>query len=181
LAFEKTMSCLWYEQGEQAWQAIPLAPSQMLMGSTLGLDGIAFLEWGKGGGAAVLMVRPPVWVRVNGRPILGGLRVLGHWDEILVNHRRLYFSRETTPTVVSFALAAGERPPTCPICRGPIRAGSQSVQCPGCSRWFHQAEPLEGSPAKPCWTYAPTCRFCSHPTAFTAEAAWRPERGDCDG
>jgi hypothetical protein len=69
----------------------------------------------------------------------------------------------------------GTRTPTCPVCRGPVRDGERAVQCPGCARWFHEIEKTDTRPAKPCWTYAPTCRFCNHPTALTGAAAWRPE------
>ena len=73
------------------------------------------------------------------------------------------------------------RSPTCPLCRGPVRDGDRAVQCPGCGRWFHQTDAAEGKPAKPCWTYAPTCRFCNHPTALGGEHGWRPEMEEANG
>lgn len=169
------MSCLWRELPDRTWQAVTLPCSRPLTGADLGAAGVQLLALaGERGGA--LLVRPGVWVRVNGQPVLGGLCVLGHKDEILLAEMRLIFSVETTPVVVAYRLADGERPPVCPICRGPIRDGMQAVQCPGCGRWFHQLEAAEGRPAKGCWTYAPACRFCSHPTAFGEEVAWRPDR-----
>jgi hypothetical protein len=115
-------------------------------------------------------------VRVNGQAILGGVRVLEHKDEVLLAETRLYFSMETAPVTTAYRLSEDGRPPICPICRGPICDGMRAVQCPGCGRWFHQLDAAGDRLAKSCWTYAPTCRFCSHPTAFDAVAAWRPEK-----
>jgi len=119
-----------------------------------------------------------VVARVNGRPVLGGLRVLEHKDEVTLGPLRLFYSAESTPVVIVFQPPEGARLPTCPLCRGPVRAGDQAVQCPGCGRWFHQTNAADGKPAKNCWTYAPTCRFCNHPTALGGDAGWRPERED---
>jgi hypothetical protein len=162
------MSCVWLEMPGQPWRAVPILATRPLTGEELGVRGVLFCGIGPGG--AVLMSRPGVWVRVNGQPVLGGLRVLEHRDEVLLPGACLFFSLESTPTVSPFRVVEGGRAPTCPICRGPIREGMPAVQCPGCGRWFHQLD------AKPCWTYAPTCRFCSHPTSFAAEAAWRPDK-----
>lgn len=171
------MSCVWQETAAKQWHALPLPPGKVLTGPELGAEGVQLVALTQGGErGAILMVRPGLWARVNGQPVLGGLRVLEHRDEVLVGDARLFFSLETTPTVVVFQAPAGTRPPTCPVCRGPIVDGSQAVQCPGCGRWFHQADAVDGRPAKPCWTYAPTCRFCAHPTPFSAEAAWSPDR-----
>jgi hypothetical protein len=171
------VSCVWRERPDRTWQALTIPAGRPLAGTELGEPGIQLCGLGAERGAA-LLVRPGVWVRVNGQPVLGGLRVLEHKDEILLAETRLFFSGESTPTVVPFRAVEGGRAPICPICRGPIKDGLQAVQCPGCGRWFHQTEALDGRPAKPCWTYAPTCRFCSHPTSFGAEAAWTPEKED---
>ena len=166
------MSCLWLENAPGQWTARLVPPGKPVVGEDLGVPGIALLVLPRQG--AVLLARDGAWVRVNGEPVLGGMRLLEHKDEVLVEDMRLVFSQESAPVVVSFA-ATGLRTPTCPICRGPIREGMQAVQCPGCGRWFHQLGG-EGQPAKPCWTYATTCRFCGHPTSFASEAAWRPDR-----
>jgi hypothetical protein len=171
------MSCIWQERAGQ-WQARAIVGGRLLVGEELELPGVGVAPMRQG---AALLVRPGVRVRVNGEPVLGGLRLLEHKDELLVGTRRLFFSAETTPVVVIFQLAAGQRAVVCPICRGPVRAGMQTVQCPGCGRWFHQREATADQPAKPCWTYAPTCRFCKHPTSFAAEAAWRPDGEDNRG
>ena len=143
----------------------------------LDVDGLRFLRFGAANERGVALLLPPgVAARVNGRPVLGGLRVLEHKDEVTFGRSRLFYSAESTPLVVVFRREDGSRSPTCPLCRGPVRDGDQAVQCPGCGRWFHQADATEDRPAKPCWTYAPTCRFCNHPTALGGEAGWRPER-----
>jgi hypothetical protein len=173
------MSCVWLEVSRQGWRAVPLLAGRVLRGEELGLPGIALYGLPQGAErGALLMARPGVWVRVNGLPLLGGVRVLDHKDEILAADGRLYFSLEMTPTLTTFHVPEDGRSPTCPICRGPIKDGMAAVQCPGCGRWFHQAEAADGRAAKPCWTYAPTCRFCAHPTAFDTGAAWRPDRED---
>src|SRR3954447_6364974 len=166
------MSCIWQERAGQ-WQARAVL-GRLLPGEALELPGVGVAALRHG---AALLVRPGVRARVNGEPVLGGLRLLEHEDEILVGTSRLFFSAETTPVLVSYRLVAGQRAPVCPICRGPVRDGMQAVQCPGCGRWVHQREAPTEQPPKPCWTYAPTCRFCNHPTSFAAEAAWRP---DCE-
>jgi hypothetical protein len=170
------MSCIWQETS-LGWRSLPLPPGATLNGSALGVAGLALRDLAQGPErGAALLVRPGVWVRVNGQPVLGGLRLLEHTDEVLVESARFFFSLESAPQVVVFRVPEGGRAPVCPICRGPIKDGS-AVQCPGCGRWFHQGEAEAG---KPCWTYAPSCRFCNHPTAFAAQAAWRPDRGESD-
>src|SRR4051812_28999440 len=159
------MSCIWFQPAAGRWQARPLVAGRLHEISDL-VPAAAGLVASRQGTA--LLVRPGVRVRVNGEPVLGGLRLLDHRDEILVGGVRLLFSAETVPEVVSFTASEGMRTPVCPVCRGPVRAGLLAVQCPGCGRWCHM---LEG---RPCWTYAPTCRFCNHPTALTADAVWRP-------
>lgn len=168
------MSSIWHERAGEPWQARALLPGRALHGADLGLPGIRIFSLRQGG--AALLVRPGVRVRVNGEAILGGMKRLEHRDEILVGPTRLFFSTETTPLVTRFRLGPDARPPICPVCRGPVRDGLQAVECPGCGRWFHQLEATDDRPAKPCWTYAPSCRFCNHPTSFEASAAWRPEQ-----
>jgi hypothetical protein len=167
------MGCIWRELEAGQWASRVLPVGRTLAGAELGISGVAFYGLDRG---ALLLVRPGVWVRVNGLPVLGGLRRLSHKDEVLLTSTRYYFSLESTPTVGAFQAPAGSRAPICPICRGPIRDGALAVQCPGCGRWFHQSAAETDRPAKPCWTYASSCRFCNHPTPFAAEAAWRPDR-----
>jgi hypothetical protein len=167
------MSSVWREVGLGEWQACGLQSAD------LANEGLRFISFGSGAerGTALLLA-PGVTARVNGRPVLGGLRVLEHKDEVTFGRSRLFFSAESTPLVVVFGRDEGARSPTCPLCRGPVRDGDQAVQCPGCGRWFHQIDAAEGRPAKRCWTYVPTCRFCNHPTALDGAAGWRPEEED---
>jgi hypothetical protein len=173
------MSSLWQENAEHRWQSVAVHSSTTLDGSAIGVPGIAIYGLTQSPQrGALLMAQPGVWVRVNGLPLLGGARVLEHTDEILVGNVRLCFSAESTPVLATYKVPEGGRPAVCPICRGPIRDGMTAVECPGCGRWFHQLPAADGRPAKPCWTYAPTCRFCNHPTAFGTEAVWRPDQED---
>jgi hypothetical protein len=157
------VSSVWRQARAGDWQPVAIPDVG------LALDGLRFVRFGSDNerGAAVLL---PVGAaaRVNGRPVLGGLRVLEHKDEVIHGRSRFFYSAESAPVLVAFRRAEGARSPTCPLCRGPVRDGDPAVQCPGCGRWFHQS-------AKPCWTYAPTCRFCNHPTALDGAAGWRPE------
>jgi hypothetical protein len=179
------MSSLWRELLSPAsprptWLSQVLPAGRLLPGDDLGVPGIGFLALTRSPEpGVVLLVQPGLWVRVNGLPILGGIRLLGHKDEILLPAGRMYLSMESTPGVVPFRTPPAGRAPICPICRGPVRDGQEAVQCPGCTRWFHQITPQGDSPGKPCWTYAPTCRFCNHPTPLDSAAAWRPDREEC--
>jgi len=125
---------------------------------------------------AVLLARADAAVRVNGQPLVGGMRVLSHRDEILVGARRFYFSAESTPVRAPFQLEGTSRRPVCPVCRGPLKDGDLAVACPGCGRWHHQADAVEGQRTRACWTYATECRFCKHPTAMTGQPTWTPEQ-----
>jgi hypothetical protein len=163
------MSNLWRQTDAKLWEPLSLDSSFLpvsvrIIRSGVGADSIV-----------ALLADPRARVRVNGLPIAGGLHILEHRDEILVRGERFYFSSESRPIVTVFHLEEGARRPTCPICRGALRDGEQAVRCPGCSRWFHQTEAAEGKRGRTCWTYAPTCRFCQHPTSLTGELAWRPE------
>jgi hypothetical protein len=166
------MSSIWREVADNRWTALPIGDGA----GGLAIHGIRFVRFARGADRAhALLAMPETTVWVNGQPVLGGLRVLDHKDEVLLGTTRLFFSAESTPVAATYSPTLGTRTPTCPVCRGPVRAGERAVQCPGCSRWFHQFDAVE---AKQCWTYAATCRFCSHPTALTGEAAWRPEMED---
>jgi hypothetical protein len=166
------MSSVWREVRGSEWQPVAIPETQEAPAVAVEVDGARFLRFGAGNEQRTALVLPAgAAARVNGRPVLGGLRVLEHKDEVLIGRSRLFYSAESTPVVVVYRRAEGARSPTCPLCRGPVRDGDLAVQCPGCGRWFHQGD-------KPCWTYAPTCRFCDHPTALGGEAGWRPERED---
>jgi hypothetical protein len=165
------MASLWREVPGEGWKAFP---------ATEGIpgEGIGLISLGRGAGGGIgLLARAGTPVRVNGLPVAAGFRVLEHRDEILIGRTRLFFSAESTPVQVEFRQPAGTRPPTCPVCRGPIRDGDQAVRCPGpgCGLWYHQQGAAGERRAKPCWTYAQNCRFCNHPTALSGKPGWRPE------
>ncbi len=165
------MSGLWRE-GTAGWQAIGMFEPVPGSSDLPGVDGVAFCSFGHGSERGVaLLVRPGILARVNGQPILGGMRVLTHRDEVLLGSIRFYYSAQRTPCVVVFRSAEGARAPVCPVCRGPIVQNGSAVQCPGCGRWYHQSEPS----GRQCWTYSGSCRFCEHPTSLTGETIWRPE------
>lgn len=172
------MSLIWRERPDGCWHPVAIPSDAPLSCSELGKESIQLLRFGHGTErGVVLLARPGVWVRVNGQPVLGGVRVLEHQDEILLGSAqgRCFFSAEATPVVVPFRLDGNARPPSCPVCRGVIREGDLAVRCPGCSRWYHQLEAGEGQRAKHCWTYYPTCRFDGHPTSLDGTPVWRPE------
>jgi hypothetical protein len=166
------MSSLWQPVDGAGWQPVPPGRVFDFPGGAARL--VLFGQGAEGG--AALLVLPGSHIRVNGLPILGGLRVLEHTDELLVNGLLYYFSAESRPECVAFALKEGDRRPTCPVCRGPVQDGEQAVGCPGCGRWYHQIEAAEGRRGRNCWTYAPSCRFCTHPTSLSGEPVWRPEQ-----
>jgi len=160
------MCCIWLEHAPGQWQSWHLSGGQPVAGA----DFVTLRE-----GGAALLVWAEVRARVNGEPILGGLRLLDHRDEVLLGAARLIYSAQSAPAVTTFTLVGDQRPPICPVCRGQVRPGMQAVRCPGCGRWFHQLEANGEQPARPCWTYAPTCRFCNHPTTLEG-SAWRPDQ-----
>lgn len=169
------MSNIWHTADGSSWQSIAVPANEPVPGERINAPGIRLVRFNRGTDKGVaLLTSGGVRVLVNGRPVLGGFRLLEHRDEIVVGRRRLYFSAESSPTVTVFRQEPGARACTCPVCRGPIKDGMTAVQCPGCSRWFHQLEPAEGQPARRCWTFSPNCRICNHPTALGGEAVWTP-------
>lgn len=172
------MSTVWHLTHPGRWEAWAVRAGRLLTAPALGEEGLGVLGLPRGAGAA-LLVRPGAFARVNGEPVVGGLRLLGHRDEVLTAAGgHLVFSAESAPSVVTFRQPEGQRPPTCPVCRGVVRDGASAVECPGCGRWHHQpAEGGSGNEALACWAFAPNCRFCNHPTALQGEPAggWRPD------
>jgi hypothetical protein len=181
---DMTMATLW-QATDLGFQARPLQAAantsdsgpQVLADD--GLPGVRIVPFRDGNRPGhVLMARGDASVRVNGADVVGGLRVLEHKDELIVGGRRLYFSAESQPVVEVYQHDGSRRRPRCPICRAEIQDGQTIVRCPGCSRIYHQIEAAGDAPAKPCWTYAPTCRFCGHPTSMSGEPTWRPDDDD---
>jgi hypothetical protein len=163
------MSSFWREQSNGR-PAFPFASEAIVAGHDLPVIGIRFFRFGQGAGRGMmLLVKPGMSAWVNGQPILGGIRFLQHRDEVLAGGMRFYFSAESRPAVETFHADQGGRVPVCPVCRGQVGEGDPAVQCPGCGRWHHQLS------SKKCWTYAPACRLCGHPTALDGADDWRPE------
>jgi hypothetical protein len=107
--------------------------------------------------------------RVNGRPLDTGIAVLHDRDELLVDGRRVYFS--TQVLAMMEPAPPSDRPLVCPRCKQAIAPGTPSVVCPGCKVRHHQ----DAGHELPCWTYAPTCALCDHPTALDRGYRWAPE------
>jgi hypothetical protein len=139
---------------------------------------LASLRKDSNAGAALLVLAgTPAWV--NGDPVVGGLRVLVHRDEIVVGSELYCYSAHSRPIVSAFTLAAGARRPRCGVCRMAVEDGQAAVACPQCGRLYHQLEAAGEHGAKLCWTYLPAC-LCGHPTALGADEPWRPDREDFD-
>ena len=117
----------------------------------------------------ILMSGPDADVRINGRWVAGGIRVLCDRDEIVVRGTRRYFSTETLARIEPFD---AERTVSCPRCRQTIDPEAPAVRCPRCKVWHHQSDEL------PCWTYADTCAMCPQPTDLAAGYLWTPAMDD---
>src|SRR5262249_50821649 len=123
------MSSLFRERPSDGWESISLDAL------TQDVPDVRLVRFGAGAEAGFgLLARTGAHVRVTGLPIAGGLHVLRHRDEVLLGRQRFWFSAESTPVVTTFQLREGERRPTCPVCRGPVKDGEQAVRCPGCDR-----------------------------------------------
>ena len=116
-------------------------------------------------------------VRINGDPILAGIRVLQDHDEIVIrsceggSHRlRLYFSIEKIARIER--LSEHEHTVSCARCFKNITPGDQVVRCPapGCRAVHHQSDEFN------CWTYASKCAnsMCYQDTEINSEFRWVP-------
>ena len=171
------MAHLWVED-IAAWSMVPLARD------VVAFDGKGWgppLEEPSASAPPIAIVRvqgdgAPQWVlvassgvrrrvRVNGAPLLLGIRVLEERDELVLGAAASFFSTETLPVVASFT---GAEPVTCSRCKTAIAPGERSVQCPGCRTQYHQHD------ARPCWLYAPACALCGRATALDQPYAWTP-------
>ncbi len=134
---------------------------------------VSFRNGRRPGFALIAKAETPVLV--NGAPVIGGLRILRHKDEMLSGSQRMFFSAEAQPVMQIYEPEESGRPVRCPVCRSELRAGDSIVRCPGCQRAYHQAADAGESAAKRCWTYAAECRFCQHPTSMSGRPSWRPD------
>ena len=107
-------------------------------------------------------------LRVNGLPLVAGIRVLEDLDELRIGGtERIYFSTERTARVEPFPDQEGDT--LCARCRAVITEGEPSVLCPGCSSWCHQTEDLR------CWEYAAKCALCDQLTCLDTGFRWTPD------
>jgi len=125
----------------------------------------ALLLRGQGDTEAWLLVGPET-SRVNGLPLLAGIRILQDRDELLLGGRRAFFSGERLAVVEPFPGA--DRPIFCPRCKQVLQPHSPAVQCPQCRVWHHSGE-LQ------CWAYTNRCALCDQPTDLSAGFRWTPE------
>jgi hypothetical protein len=112
--------------------------------------------------------------RVNGEPLVLGVRVLENRDEIrFAGGARVYFSTEQVARPERFS-GAGRRI-VCPRCSCEIAAGDLVVRCPqpSCRLLHHHHEIEQDS----CWLSAPACARdgCAQKTSFEVETRWTPE------
>jgi hypothetical protein len=109
-----------------------------------------------------------VALRVNGQPLILGIRALRDRDEISIAGQRCFFSTEELARVVTCPGLA--QPAWCPRCKQQVEPRSPAVACPHCRAWHHESEKF------PCWSYEPTCALCQlQPTALDAGYSWTPE------
>lgn len=169
------MSSVWTKNNDNQWQSQQIAFDTAAL-VKLGL--LYLVQIGKGSDREVVMLLRQIeagWV--NGGPVIAGLKVLEHQDEILIGNQTWYYSAESTPVRVEFQLPEGERRPRCALCRSAIEDTQAAVACPRCGRWFHQLDAIDDRPEKKCWTYNDRC-LCQHPTSLSGEPVWRPDQED---
>ncbi|MBK8060500.1 MAG: hypothetical protein IPK33_22195 [Gemmatimonadetes bacterium] len=112
-----------------------------------------------------LLAAPRPVLRVNGAPLVAGIRLLADRDEIRVDDGTWYFSSEALARIEAFA--ASHATP-CARCQQPIAPGAMAVRCPGCGLWHHESD------ASRCFSYAETCAGCPQPSAADAGYCWTP-------
>ncbi len=178
------MAHLWFREPATEWAVLPLTASEYAL-STLpprpvAADRGAGVEAGSprlvSGGDAVgwaVLAGAAHGVRINGRALSGGLRLLEDRDEIrLPGVGAYYFSTASLPRVT--VLPNLDTPLSCPRCKLPLAEGDAVVRCPGCSVVLHEGPTAAGEDRR-CWSYASTCAMCSQSTAEDAGFRWTPE------
>jgi hypothetical protein len=112
-------------------------------------------------------------VRINGSPVLAGIRILQDRDEVVVRNceggsHRLYFSDEKIARIEQ--LKEQDHTVSCARCTKQINPGDQTVTCPACNAVHHQSDELK------CWTYADKCAnsMCYQHTEITSDFRWVP-------
>jgi hypothetical protein len=164
------MAHFWTRSSSGSWSTVKVADGQQVpvCASEHAPSGplpIVRLTGARGGWA--LLAAPGTGVRINGRRLPQGVRVLRDRDSVQWGaNPKMYFSTESLATVTPFR--AGERTAYCARCKQPVEDGTPSVACPTCSALYHETEP------KPCFTYAPHCALCPQSTSADAGYNWTP-------
>lgn len=107
-------------------------------------------------------------VRVNGTPLIAGIRALHDRDQITMGvATSFYFSTESLARVEPFV--GGGAPTYCPRCKQTVVDGCASVRCPQCAVVHHESVDLG------CWSYAGQCALCDQVTDLSSGFRWTPE------
>ncbi len=166
------MATLWRFEND-CWSPLPLARDVVLDAVNFGQAGWRLVALADKPGFA-LLTQPRLPVRVNGEPMATVL-VLEHRDEIRIEGQCWCYSQHSRPQISVFHAEPGHRPLKCALCSYPFAEGDTVVACPGCGRLYHQLDATSDRDAKHCYTYAPLCRFCQHPTDLSGSGGWQPE------
>src|SRR6266852_1023432 len=116
---------------------------------------IAGAEIAERNGAFVLLAEPGSGLRVNGKELIHGVRVLEHRDEVVDATGSLaYFSTEDPPEAVRYSGPSAK----CGRCHVSVGPESLVVKC-SCGVLYHHGEPS-------CFEYGddPRCVACGRPT-----------------
>lgn len=170
------MSHIWIKDETDEWAVFQLLSDELCLNELLQSSGA---QAGPGNTVAIvrtqqdetdqwhLLATSAARVRINGLPLLAGLRTLRDRDQISIGEGSAYFSIEERAHCVAFPGA--DRKLFCARCRQELLQGVTAVRCPQCNVWHHQTDEL------PCWTYAAHCGLCAQPTDLEAGYRWRPE------
>jgi hypothetical protein len=121
--------------------------------------------------------QPPTWVaiaphgslRANGEPVVTGIRVLRHGDEIQCPPLEpLVFCDEHVSRVEP--LPQLDTPVRCARCTGDITRDTPAVRCPACGHWCHEHGEFT------CWTATTQCPVCGQSTVLAGDATPTAER-----
>ncbi len=179
----RAMAMIWQESAANTWEATPLKGRQFCLGpggladlssaarNRPQLAAVQLLRGTTGGQPWILLAAGGSGVRVNGRSLELGIRVLRSRDEIFLirPRRRFFFSTEGLPRVERFPHDL--RAASCSRCHHLIHPGSLAVRCPNeeCGVWHHQSADC------PCWTEAEQCAICETSTELRAGFRWSPQ------
>ena len=181
------MAHLWLADPTTEWVILPLTTSEFTLddfpprpfhgesdapGKKIG-NGPASQLISVAGGDWAVVTGPGQELRVNGRALPTGLRLLEDRDEIQVpGAGSLYFSTEVLARVGAFPGA--DSPHACPRCKLTLEKGDAAVKCPQCGVWTHEGATATGEDRR-CWSYADTCALCAQKTAADEGFRWTPE------